>query len=100
MKAILAVLATVAGGWLIMNLVGAFLVGAIARAMFPARDRVGWPMTIVIGFLGGILGKLIFRVLGWPRGILFGFIASVAGAFLLLFVHHLSVARKSKPAQA
>jgi uncharacterized membrane protein YeaQ/YmgE (transglycosylase-associated protein family) len=100
MKAMLAILATVVGGWLIINLIGAFLVGLIARAMFPAKDKVGWPMTILLGFLGGVLGKLVFRILGWPTGIVMGFVASIAGAFVLLFVHHMMVMNKTKPAAA
>ena len=97
MKVLLALFATVLGGWLIVNLIGAFIVGLIARAVFPAKDRVGWPMTILMGFLGGIFGKLIFRMLGWYSGFPMGFVASVAGAFVLLFIHHLMVSGKASP---
>ena len=34
-------------------------------------------MTILIGFIGGIVGKLIFAI-GWPSGFPMGFVASVA----------------------
>ena len=66
MKALLATLAALAGGWLLINLVGALLVGAIARGLLPGKDKVGWFMTIVIGFLGGILGKIVAN--GTPVG--------------------------------
>ena len=98
MKAILAILGTVIGAWVIINLIGAFLVGFIARKIFPAKDAVSWPMTIAYGFLGGILGKIIFWFLGWRTGIVMGFVASILGALILLFIHHMMVANKAKPA--
>jgi len=95
MKLLFAALGTILGFWLVLNLVGAIIVGAIARAVFPAKDRVGWPTTIVVGFLGGIVGKLLFALMHWPTRFGMGFVASVVGAFLLLFVHHLVVSRRS-----
>ena len=97
MKGLLAVLGGVVGLWLLFNLVGAFVVGLIARAVFPARDRVGWGKTLLVGFLGGILGKLLFHLLGWPRHFIMGFVASVVGAFILLLGLHVWTASKSSP---
>lgn len=91
----LAFLTTILVGWILFNLVGAFVVGLIARAIFPGKDKVGWLATIGIGFLGGILGKLVFWMLRWPTGFPMGFVASVAGAFVLLYVYHLRVTRRA-----
>lgn len=88
MTAIAALFATFLGGWILFNLLGAFLVGLVARAVFPGKDAVGWPMTILLGFVGGIVGKLIFAILKWPTGFPMGFVASVAGAFVLLWIWH------------
>lgn len=88
MTALLALFATFVGGWIIFNLIGAFLVGLVARAVFPGQQNVGWPMTILIGFIGGIVGKLIFAILGWPSGFPMGFVASVLGSCVLLLVWH------------
>lgn len=99
MKAALALFATVVGGWIIFNLVGAFLVGLVARALFPGKDKVGWFKTILLGFLGGILGKLVFWLLRWPSGFPMGFVASVAGAFVLLFAYNLRVRRAAGTAK-
>jgi len=95
MKLLIGLFATVIGGWFLFNLLGAFIVGLIARAIFPAKDKVGWPMTILMGFIGGILGKCIFWALHWPTGFPMGFVASVVGAFVLLFIHHLMVSGRS-----
>lgn len=94
----LAFLTTILVGWILFNLVGAFIVGLIARAIFPGKDKVGWLATIGIGFLGGILGKLVFWMLRWPTGFPMGFVASVAGAFVLLYVYHLRVTRRAAAA--
>ncbi len=94
----LAFLTTILVGWILFNLVGAFVVGLIARAIFPGKDKVGWLATIGIGFLGGILGKLVFWMLRWPTGFPMGFVASVAGAFVLLYVYHLRVTRRAAAA--
>jgi uncharacterized membrane protein YeaQ/YmgE (transglycosylase-associated protein family) len=98
MKAIAALFATFVGGWIIFNLIGALIVGAIARAILPGKDAVGWGMTILIGFLGGILGRCLFWILHWPTYFPMGFLASIVGAFVLLLAHRMWVAGKAKPA--
>lgn len=90
MENVLAALATVVGLWLFINLVGALIVGALARAILPGKDNVSWFMTILIGFIGGIVGKVIAYMIGWrDLGIIGGFSVSVLGAFLLLLAHRL-----------
>ena len=97
MDNLLAALATVFGLWLLLNLVGALIVGALARAIMPGKDDVSWLMTFVIGFLGGIVGKVIAFMIGWrDLGIFGGFSVSVLGAFLLLFAHRIWRAGKRK----
>ena len=88
MKTLLAALATIAGGWLLLNLIGALIVGALARRVLPGKDDVGWFMTILIGFLGGIVGKIVAFLFGYrPLGIIGGFVVSLLGAILLLLAH-------------
>ena len=88
MKGILAAAGVLAGMWLLFNLIGALIVGFIARTLFPGKERVGWPMTILLGFLGGIVGKILFFLFRVPTRGLMGFVASIAGAFVLLLVYH------------
>lgn len=95
MRTLAAALATILGIWLLINVLGALLVGIIARRIFPAKDKVGWPMILLIGFLGGIVGKVLFYLLGLPTNFIMGFIASIAGAFLLLLIYHVRVSMKS-----
>jgi uncharacterized membrane protein YeaQ/YmgE (transglycosylase-associated protein family) len=95
-KGVLAALAAFAGGWLLLNLLGALLVGALARRLLPGRDRVGWWTTLLVGFLGGIVGKIVAYLAGWRHlGWLGGFLVSVLGAMALLLVHRLMSLRKA-----
>jgi len=97
MKGFLALLGTAVAGWLLLNLVGALLVGALARAILPGRDRVGWFTTIAIGFLGGMVGKLAAFAVGWRHlGIVKGFAVSVVGAIVLLIAHRMWSASRAK----
>ena len=101
MKALLATLAALAGGWLILNLIGALIVGALARALLPGKEKVGWFTTILVGFLGGIAGKIVAFLCGWHKlGWIGGFVVSVVGAIGLLVVHRIWVARKRAPTAA
>ncbi len=96
MKAVLALLGALLGGWLILNLIGALVVGALARAILPGKDKVGWPLTITLGFLGGLFGKLVAFLIGWrDLGMFRGFLVSVAGAIALLVAHRIWSASNS-----
>jgi uncharacterized membrane protein YeaQ/YmgE (transglycosylase-associated protein family) len=100
MKGILVGAGVLAGAWLLFNLLGALLVGFLARAVFPAKDRVGWGMTLLVGFLGGLVGKILFFMFGIGTKGLMGFVASVVGAFVLLLLYHFWRAAKTKSAPA
>jgi uncharacterized membrane protein YeaQ/YmgE (transglycosylase-associated protein family) len=96
---VLAALGALVGIWLLFNLIGAFVVGALARAILPGKDDVGWFTTIAIGFLGGILGKVIAFLVGYrDLGVIGGFSVSVLGAFVLLLAHRMWRGSKTKRA--
>ena len=96
MKGVLAAFLALLGGWLVINLVGALVVGALARWALPGKDKIGWPLTIALGFLGGIFGKIVAFIIGWRHlGILGGFLVSVIGALALLLGHRAWTASRS-----
>ena len=96
MKSLLALFAAFAGVWFLFNLLGALITGAIARALLPGRDRVGWFTTIGVGFVGGMAGKILAWIIGWRHlNWLTGFGVSIVGAMILLIVHRMMTAGKS-----
>ena len=73
--------------YLIAFLIFGFVVGLIARAIFPGTQRLGLLMTTLLGIggslLGGIVGNLLFGG-RWNEPITAGWIGSIVGAMLLL----------------
>ena len=101
MKNLFGAGAALIGLWFLINLIGATIVGALARRLLPGKDQVGWFMTILIGFLGGMIGKAVawfcgYRQLGWFGG----FVVSVLGAIGLLVLHRIWSAVKKNPTAA
>ena len=58
--------------------------GALARLALPGPDPMPWWATILLGFLGGIAGGIVFWILFGTGG---GLIAAFLGAVLLLFLY-------------
>lgn len=82
--------------WFVMNLLGALLVGAIARFVIPGREKVGWFTTIAVGFLGGIVANIVGKLAGWvPPGKNVGLLGSIVGAIVLLLAHRAWTAAKA-----
>jgi uncharacterized membrane protein YeaQ/YmgE (transglycosylase-associated protein family) len=73
--------------YLIAFLIFGFVVGLIARAIFPGTQRLGLLMTTLLGvagsLIGGIAGNLLFGG-RWNEPITAGWIGSIIGAMLLL----------------
>ena len=91
MKVLIALLLGWLGLRLLFAVASALIVGFIARAAFPQKDRIGWFATLGVGFLGGIVGRILFGMLHWPTHFGMGFVASLVGAFALLFAYHVWV---------
>lgn len=89
MKLALGALAAFLGAWLIVNLVGAFIVGAIARAIFPGAQPMSLWATTGLGVLGSLVGGLLVNIaMGLPLFALqpAGLVGSVIGALLVMLV--------------
>lgn len=71
---------------IIWTLIIGFIAGAIARAIKPGADPMGWIMTIVLGIAGAFVGGLLASLLGLSaNGGFSGLVLSVVGAVILLF---------------
>ena len=72
---------------IIMTIVIGFLVGLVAKMLKPGRDPSGFIITILIGIAGSFLATFAGRALGWyGANDAAGFIASVIGAIVLLVI--------------
>lgn len=76
------------GGGILYTIVIGFIVGLLARALKPGRDKLGFLWTIALGIGGALLAYFIGQAVGWYRpGESVGFIASVIGAIVLLVLY-------------
>lgn len=71
--------------WIVFGLV----VGLIARAIFPGRQKMGVPSTIALGIAGSVVGGLIAWAAGQrPEDGAFagsGWIMSIVGALIVVW---------------
>ncbi len=66
-------------------LIGGFVIGGLARLAVPGPDPMPIWLTILIGFVGSIIGGVVGRVVfGRPVG---GFLFSLVGAIILVVLY-------------
>ena len=64
-----------------------FLVGLVARAILPGRQRLGCLLTILLGIGGAVVATWLGHALHlYPPGHVAHFLDTVVGAMLLLIV--------------
>jgi uncharacterized membrane protein YeaQ/YmgE (transglycosylase-associated protein family) len=78
-----------------MIIVG-FIVGVIARFVYPGAVNMGFWLTVVLGIVGSIVGGLIGGAIWRSPGGRFhpaGFILSLVGALIVLWLYFTFVGR-------
>lgn len=86
--------------WLVWIFVAPLVVGAIARAIIPGRQKIGIGTTFVIGLIGSFVGGFLGSLIG--SGSIFrlrraGFIGSIIGAVIVLAVYLASTRGADSP---
>lgn len=70
-------------------LIAGLIIGLLARLLLPGRQRIGLPMTLLLGVVGSVIGGTIANALRtgdiWELNAI-GFIAAVAASMALLAV--------------
>ena len=70
-------------------LVAGLIIGLLARLILPGRQKIGLPMTLLLGVIGSLIGGTIANALRsgdiWELNFI-GFIAAVAASVALLAV--------------
>jgi uncharacterized membrane protein YeaQ/YmgE (transglycosylase-associated protein family) len=76
---------------IIWSIIVGFIVGLIARAMYPGAQSLSFVMTTLLGIGGSFVGGLIGMAISKPApGAKFhpaGFIMSIIGALILLWAY-------------
>ncbi|MGH7872697.1 MAG: GlsB/YeaQ/YmgE family stress response membrane protein [Candidatus Binatia bacterium] len=73
-------------GLLITIIIG-FVVGVIAKLIMPGKENMGFILTTLLGIAGSIVVTYLGQAVGWyEAGQSTGWIGSVVGAFLLLWI--------------
>jgi uncharacterized membrane protein YeaQ/YmgE (transglycosylase-associated protein family) len=72
---------------ILWTIVIGFIVGIVAKLLHPGRDSMGFFATILLGIAGSFLAGVLGQAMGWYQaGEGAGFIASVVVAIVLLFI--------------
>ena len=74
-----------------------FLAGVVAKLLTPGRDPGGFIVTTVLGIVGAIIATYLGQAIGWYRADQgAGFLGAVVGAIIILAIYHLFVGRQSE----
>jgi uncharacterized membrane protein YeaQ/YmgE (transglycosylase-associated protein family) len=74
-------------GLLITIIIG-FIVGVIAKLIMPGKENMGLIMTTLLGIAGSVVATYAGQAVGWyDAGEGAGWIGSIVGAFLLLWIY-------------
>jgi len=72
-----------------------FLAGVVAKLLTPGRDPGGFIITTILGIVGAFVATYIGQAIGWYRADeAAGFIGAVVGAIIVLAIYHM-VTRRS-----
>lgn len=72
-----------------------FVAGLLAKLLTPGTGPKGFFLTAALGIAGSILATYVGQFVGWYQaGQTTGFIGALVGAIILLLIYHL-VTRKS-----
>ncbi|MEZ5461876.1 GlsB/YeaQ/YmgE family stress response membrane protein [Dokdonella sp.] len=80
---------------ILMTIIIGFLVGIVAKILKPGKDPGGFIVTILLGIAGSFIATFLGKTLGWYQaGQTAGFIGSVIGAIILLVLYSLATRKK------
>lgn len=67
-----------------------FLIGVVAKLLYPGRQNMGWILTILLGIGGAFVATYLGQWLHiYQPGQAAGFIGAVVGAMILIFIYNL-----------
>jgi len=73
---------------LLMTIIIGFVVGVIAKLIMPGKENMGFIVTTLLGIAGSLVATYIGQAVGWyTAGEGAGWIGSIVGAFILLWIY-------------
>jgi uncharacterized membrane protein YeaQ/YmgE (transglycosylase-associated protein family) len=73
---------------LLMTIIVGFIVGVIAKLIMPGKENMGFIMTTLLGIAGSLAATYAGQAVGWYQaGEGAGWIGSIVGAFVLLWAY-------------
>lgn len=79
----------------IWTIIIGFLAGVVAKLIMPGKDPGGLIITTLLGIAGSLLATYLGKLIGWYEvGESGGFIAAVVGALILLGIYRLFKGKK------
>ena len=73
---------------LLMTIIIGFIVGVIAKLAMPGKENMGFIMTTLLGIAGSLIATYAGHAIGWyEAGEAAGWIGSIVGAFVLLWIY-------------
>jgi uncharacterized membrane protein YeaQ/YmgE (transglycosylase-associated protein family) len=81
---------------IIGTLIIGFLAGLVAKLLMRGRDPGGFIITILLGIAGAFIATYLGKAVGWYQpGQSAGFIGAVVGAVILLLAYRLIASRRT-----
>jgi uncharacterized membrane protein YeaQ/YmgE (transglycosylase-associated protein family) len=72
---------------IIVTIIIGFVVGLLARMIMPGSNQAGFIVTTLIGIAGAFVGTYVGQALGWYLpGEPAGFLGALVGALLILLI--------------
>jgi uncharacterized membrane protein YeaQ/YmgE (transglycosylase-associated protein family) len=72
----------------LMTIIIGFIVGVIAKFIMPGKENMGFIVTTLLGIAGSIIASYAGQAIGWyEAGQGAGWIGSIVGAFVLLWIY-------------
>ena len=73
---------------LLMTIIIGFIVGVIAKLIMPGKENMGFIVTTLLGIAGSLVATYAGQAVGWyEAGEGAGWIGAIVGAFLLLWIY-------------
>ncbi|HEY0521967.1 MAG TPA: GlsB/YeaQ/YmgE family stress response membrane protein [Stellaceae bacterium] len=81
---------------IIVTIIIGFVAGLVAKLLMPGRDPGGFIITCLLGIAGAFVATYLGQAIGWYRADQgAGFIGAVVGAVVILAIYHAIMRRRA-----